>query len=428
MKSAIKATVKKLLGENRVAVAECYFKVYRNRLHRTVSAHPPIIKGKVRTLRKLSVPGRHTFFGYYDITPFSQDNHLLLAMAAPDVHRTPLAGEEITIGYFDLRLGNHFEQVATTSTWCWQQGCRLQWFPKHQNECVIYNTMVDGIYGSVVQRIADKAIVSSYKWPVYALDNAGDWALSLNFSRLQRLRPGYGYVGIPDATKAQQCPEDDGVWRLNLQTGAARLIIRLSDLAQLQPLASMTGADHYINHLYFNPEGNRFMFFHLWTQGKRRYNRLLTCDLDGQQINILEDRDYVSHYAWKSNHEILATVDTEKGGMRYFLFDDRNGGRTPVAVDYLTVDGHPSYAPDNSLILTDTVLDKYGEQRLLLYPPSGTGEVLVNFFSPPKFRWEYRCDLHPRWDREGRLVCVDSAHEGQRAMYLLDTRETHVQP
>jgi hypothetical protein len=31
-----------------------------------------------------------------------------------------------------------------------------------------------------------------------------------------------------------------------------------------------------------------------------------------------------------------------------------------------------------------------------------------------------RCDLHPRWGRDGRAVCIDSAHEGARQMYVLD--------
>ena len=34
-----------------------------------------------------------------------------------------------------------------------------------------------------------------------------------------------------------------------------------------------------------------------------------------------------------------------------------------------------------------------------------------------------RCDLHPRWNRDGRQVCIDSVHEDQRQMYLLDVSQ-----
>jgi hypothetical protein len=34
-----------------------------------------------------------------------------------------------------------------------------------------------------------------------------------------------------------------------------------------------------------------------------------------------------------------------------------------------------------------------------------------------------RCDLHPRWNRDGTQVCFDSAHEGERQVYAIDVRD-----
>jgi Tol biopolymer transport system component len=90
----------------------------------------------------------------------------------------------------------------------------------------------------------------------------------------------------------------------------------------------------------------------------------------------------------------------------------------------LTEDGHCSYSPDRQWVLTDTYPDDRHERTLLLYhPESGRRLDLGRFHSPPALEGECRCDLHPRWSRDGRRVCFDSAHEGTRQMYVLDVTQ-----
>jgi hypothetical protein len=45
---------------------------------------------------------------------------------------------------------------------------------------------------------------------------------------------------------------------------------------------------------------------------------------------------------------------------------------------------------------------------------------LGRFYADPGLGKENRCDLHPRWRRDGQQICIDSVHEHARQMYLID--------
>ena len=417
---SIKEIIKAGLGEKcfgQLATLKSRMNVSRNRLMRAFSkprkSHPDPV------LTTYSVPNAHTFFGYYDVIPFSGDDARLLAMVTTSTDHDVSARQEIRLGYFNVDDPQRFVAVAQTPTWCWQMGCRLQWHPSDPNRIIFYNTLVNGQYGAVLQDILSGKIERQLDSPIYALDSSGRHGLSLNFSRLQRLRPGYGYRNLPDATRDDPCPGNDGIWRIDMLDNRADLIIDLSRLSRLDPPPTMNGAQHYVNHLSFNPSGSRFMFFHLWEAGGKRYNRMITSDLQGQNLCVLENEGTSSHYTWKNETELLATVHYGKAGTRYNLYGDGMGLKTVVAQGLLTKDGHPSYSPIDNFLLTDTYPDKYREQHVLLLTADERLFDLTRIYSPPEFKGETRCDLHPRWSRQGRAICVDETDRGLRELAVL---------
>ena len=159
---------------------------------------------------------------------------------------------------------------------------------------------------------------NSYNFLGFSED--GEWGLSINFSRLQRLRPGYGYSNLPDNTKSELCPTNDGIYRINLSTGEKILLLSLKIISSFLPKETMIEAEHYINHLSFNPSGNRFMFFHLWIKDGLRFSRLFTADINGNNVFILNNEGHVSHYCWKSDKELLVYGYHQEGGFQYYLY------------------------------------------------------------------------------------------------------------
>jgi len=249
----------------------------------------------------------------------------------------------------------------------------------------------------------------------------------LRGGKLYQITEDHSYVGHL-VREGQLAPEGDGIWRINMESGAERLLFSVSEIAQFDPLESMKNAEHYFNHILFNPDGTRFMFFHVWLNNdKKRFIRLITCNLDGEDRYALINEGHVSHYTWKSNDELLAYSTHKDTGRNYHLYKDMSDHREVVGKGVLDQDGHPSYSPHGALLLTDTYHDKYRDQHLLIYDPQSEKLYsLGSYYGPTEFRGDVRCDLHPRWSPSGRYICIDTPHNGRRAMYVLDINDLFV--
>ena len=94
---------------------------------------------------------------------------------------------------------------------------------------------------------------------------------------------------------------------------------------------------------------------------------------------------------------------------------------TVLGEGILTEDGHCSYSPDGRWLLTDTYPVAEPYRTLILYDLLEDRRVDIGrFYSPPEITGEIRCDLHPRWNRDGTQICFDSVHEGHRQLYIVD--------
>ena len=87
-------------------------------------------------------------------------------------------------------------------------------------------------------------------------------ALSTNFARLERLRPGYGYSNSADTTEGVLSPEDDGLFLINLDTYEKKLLISYATLDKL--LFADNKGESYINHISISPNGDKAMFFYIY--------------------------------------------------------------------------------------------------------------------------------------------------------------------
>jgi len=365
---------------------------------------------------------RHHFFGYYDKFPWNASGRYMVGLETEFMNRPPTADDRAVVGLIDLEDGNLWKPLAETSAWNWQQGTMLQWVGTEPERKIVFNVRSGEGFGAIVQDV-ESGEKRELPRPVYALSRDGRQAVTPNFARTARTRPGYGYEGPPDPWEDDLHPEEDGIYWMDVESGENRLIVSLDQVVGVRHADHMDGAKHWFNHLQFNTDGSRFLFLHRWVAADgRRMTRMFTVDPDGRNLCCLADHEMVSHFDWRDERCILAWARRFEVGDRYFLFTDLSGETKVVGDGVLTQDGHCSYSPDLRWVLTDTYPDKEGKRTLILFDPEREHRIDVGRFyaMPDEITGEIRCDLHPRWSRDGKKVCFDSVHEGTRQIYVVD--------
>lgn len=367
---------------------------------------------------------RHHFFGYYDKFPWNSTGRYIVVLEIDFIDRPNEPEDSATVGLVDLHENNKWIPLAKTRAWNWQQGSMLHWLPTEPDCMIIHNDREKDRFVSVIRDI-HTGETRTLPRPVYAVSKDGKSAVTLNFARVHQTRPGYGYCGLSDPWQDELYPKEDGIYWMDLTTGENRLIISLAQIVDIRHDSSMDNAKHWFNHLLFSPDDTRFIFLHRWKRSDGgRFTRLFTANRDGSEIYCVSDHEMVSHFDWKNPRQILAWARQKGIDDQYFLFTDQTDNKEIVGEGILTCDGHCSYSPDRRWILTDTYPDKERMRTLILYRPSDKRRIDIGkFFAPPELDGEIRCDLHPRWSRDGKKVCIDSVHEGERQVYVLDVCE-----
>ena len=369
--------------------------------------------------------GMEYFFGYYDKSPWDATGRYMLCMRAKDAWSEPDPHSEADIILIDTQEGNSFRKLATTHTWNVQQGCMAQWLGPDFDSRIIYNDLRDGKYCAVILDVVSKK-ERILQMPVYTVSYDGKTALSLDFSRLHSLRPGYGYAALPEKTKDIALPDETCIWRLNVETGEVTGLLKYYDFVDFQPRPEMkeAGSVHKVNHLMLSPNGKRFMVLYRWFCGQRKYTRLITCNVDGTDLYVLSDDDMVSHCFWKNDEVIVAFERKRETGPGYYLMKDKTNEYMHLWPQ-LNNDGHPSYCPvDKNLIVFDTYPNSARIQEVKIAKDTDVNgkdiKVLARVFAPFKYDNDTRCDLHPRWSRDGKKICFDACFEGHRGLYYVN--------
>lgn len=386
------------------------------------------IKNQTVPITKLTDGDGCYFFGYYDVAAFDAGGKFHLYHRVGFMDRLPTRDDSAELGMINIETKEKVK-IAETTAWNFQQGAMFQWNPAAPDREVVYNVRVGETYRAVIKNIKTRN-ERLLEMPVAALDPKGRYALGINFSRVFDFRPGYGYHGIEDLHKNTAAPGDDGVFRIDMTTGKGRLILSLQ---QIHNLLQNTGScvkkgKILINHITCNTDGSRFVFLvrNFPEPGTNWGTVTITANCEGEEAYVLNaystntehtaNYSMTSHYHWKDEHSLLAYA-IQAEGYQLYLLRDKSQEYEIIDRDFFKGDGHCSYSPDRTRILYDSY-PKDNYRPLYVYDIHGRkGHTLALLYSVPLIT-DARCDLHPRWHPNGRMISFDSTHENQRHIYL----------
>lgn len=364
---------------------------------------------------------------YYDIPVFDSESRLLAGHKVTFKERQPTPSDEIEIGYIDIDGDQQWNPVGTSRAWSWQQGAMSQWLPGSRS--LIWNDRENGKFVSRIHSVED-GTTKTVTRPVYAVDPAGNFFLSLNMARLDYVRPGYGYPGGSDHKMNKRYSADDGVWKVDTSTGASELLLSLKDASKF--LASYLSLKerlrhfvrryvYWFNHVKISPDGSRFTVKlryrpkDLSLGWNDRMGVSLTCGIDGSDLRLLTPA--ASHVIWLNPEQLYLW---KKNGV-YLYNDVKPGGDKAgqIAKDFISDNVHIRHLPGETQHFIYDTPYKESIDLFSYRSDTGTREKITTFHNHTPARGHFRCDLHPCPSPDGKKIVVTSMEDGGRQIYLL---------
>ena len=371
----------------------------------------------------------HYMFGYYDKQQVDETDRRVLVGKIPFYDKEPDTLDTMQIGWtsFDRR----FHHIANTTAWNLQQGSMMEWISPTS---IVFNIR-EGTTNSFAAQVYCTETGDFVRWrplqkfnrAVYAWSHIDKKFASISFSRLHNLRRGYGYT--VKLGEIEKCPRDDGIWIVDAASGKEVLLLSYSQarefLLEAGSVDVFTGLNHFdevpvgsdyywwVNHIMFSTDGRRLSFIVRASKEihghSYQFSTLMMADMEKKdfwRVPLLRG----SH---PFHHQTLLNCE-DKGS-----FDISFKSYVTQLPWQRGVDGHCSKHPSKDIYLTDTyprpskdlivVSDiDHRKKSLGTFMPGNEGPVFT------------RCDLHPRWSRQGDFVLFDSTHLGKkRAVYAL---------
>ena len=380
---------------------------------------------------------KHHFFGYIGqcrTIPWNASGRYILAMEIESIDRMPTTRDAATILLLDTK--ENYRPIPLTETRAWnpQQGAMMYWNPESPDTQFFFNDrdpetnkiytvlydIAKGLPGKRVReyRFDDRPIANSG-----VAQNAG-WYMAINYGRLARLRPVTGYPETFDWTRDNPTqPDDDGIFRVNVQTGGRELVASYARLADLiRPLRpDVDTIPLFINHTLWSRDDSLVYAFvrggwHNAPKDQKRINVPITMKPDGTELTV-HTQFIGGHPEWFNGHQLIGKV-----GKRQAIYDVLKKeivGQIGDDSTFVDPEGDISLSTDASWFVNG--FHKNGANNYTIYRMrDGLAGTTPELTVGGRTSGDLRIDPAPAWNRDNNAFLVPAlAADGTRQMFIV---------
>lgn len=388
------------------------------------------------TIRQITTGPQNHLFGYIGQSltiPWNKTGNRILALSSPFIDHLPDENEPagVCLVHMDKPVGKYFkvEKVDESLGWNPQQGTMFYWNPEKPESQFFFNDRdkITGKVFTVLFDIEQGKRIREYKFEDTPVGNSGVCPkgksfLAINYARMARLRAVTGYKGATDWTEGVVAPENDGIFKVDIETGKKKLMVSFKQLEnELQKKGFDTyGESLFINHTLWNRDGNLFCFFVRagWKDsgGKNKRTNVF-CTINSDGTGLFAGRQFIGgHPEWALGNQMIGKIGDDQ--VIFDILNDKVVGKigTPEAIP--DPEGDISLSPDGNWFVNGSA--KNGKNLYNIIRLADGEWTRTEGIDKGEYSGDVRIDSAPRWNRENNQILVQGiVGEGTEQLYII---------
>jgi hypothetical protein len=374
---------------------------------------------------------QHHFFGYIGqslTTPWNASGRYILTLRTTFHNRMPTAKDAADVCLVDTKDNYRVIPIEKTTAWNFQQGTMFYWHPEHAESQFFFNDRdadTNHIF-TVLYDIVKKKRIREYRFDQVPVANGGvsptgQFFLAINYARMARLRPVTGYPETADMTARVPAPNNDGIFKVDIETGERTLLVSFRQLRDLlrDRHEKIDQVAFYINHSLSSRDGSHVYFYSRARLGNDSMAVNVPCSMTTEGSDLKAHLYIGGHPEWDEGLVVIGAKDGLQ--VRYDIRQQTIVGQIGKQDDFPKPGGDVSLGPHALWFVNGYATNNRKKIKYVVLRRSDGARLESDLFSRgPYQRGELRIDPAPRWNRNATQILVPGmTQDGTRQLHLL---------